>query len=260
MLLTFSPLAVAFAVFLRANYSEHIGRSNLIINICLSHNEIIIFTDTEMAEAIAPHDPRPTLITHARSFYERGWMWGTAGNLSARQPDGCFWITASGCSKGELTSDQFVQMSLDGQLLAQPTPTAKPSAETSIHQAVYQLFPDAVACYHVHSVSANLVSRLTAQDQIQLPAIEMIKGLGIWEANPTVYLALFENHLKVPEIGAEMLTRFGQKPPQIPACLIRDHGITVWGTSQEEARNRVEVMEFIFQYMMTASSIGMQIA
>ncbi len=208
----------------------------------------------------APHDPRPTLITHARSFYERGWMWGTAGNLSARQPDGSFWITASGCSKGELTLDQFVQMSLDGQLLTQPTPTAKPSAETSIHQAVYQLFPDAVACYHVHSVSANLVSRLTTQDQIQLPAIEMIKGLGIWDANPTVHLALFENHLKVPEIGAEMLARFGQEPPQIPACLIRDHGVTVWGTSQEEARNRVEVMEFIFQYMITARGIGMQIA
>jgi methylthioribulose-1-phosphate dehydratase len=186
-------------------------------------------------------------------------MWGTAGNLSARQPDGSFWITASGCAKGELTSDQFVQLSLDGALLTQPTPTAKPSAETSIHQAVYQLFPDAMACYHVHSVAANLVSRLTTQDYIQLPAIEMMKGLGIWEANPTVHLALFQNHLHVPHIGAEMLAQFGQKPPQIPACLIRDHGITVWGSSPAEAKNRVEVMEFIFQHMITAKSIGLQV-
>lgn len=210
-----------------------------------------------MIETSTPYDPRTLLIAHARSFYERGWMWGTAGNLSARLPDGSFWITASGCSKGELTLNQFVQMSLEGKLLNQPTPNAKPSAETSIHQAVYQLFPDATACYHVHSVAANLVSRLPRSGfvttaHIQLPAIEMIKGLGIWEANPIVNLALFPNHLQVLQISAEMLEQFGQEPPQIPACLIRDHGVTVWGTSQEEARNRVEVMEFIFQYMLTA--------
>lgn len=212
-----------------------------------------------MTEDLAPHDPRPQLITHARSFYERGWMWGTAGNLSARLPDGSFWITASGCSKGELTSDQFVQMSLEGQLLTQPAPAAKPSAETSIHQAVYRLFPEATACYHVHSVSATVVSRLTTAEYIQLPAIEMVKGLGIWEANPIVKLPLFPNHLQVPEIGAEMLARFGLELPQIPACLIRSHGITVWGNSQEEARNRVEVMEFIFQYTIAAKSIDLRI-
>jgi methylthioribulose-1-phosphate dehydratase len=205
-----------------------------------------------MMEAIAQPDPRPLLVAHARSFYDRGWMWGTAGNLSARLPDGSFWITASGCAKGELTPEQFVQLSLGGQLLTQPTPSAKPSAETSIHQAVYQLFPDAKACYHVHSVAANLVSRLTEADTIRLPGIEMIKGLGIWIENPTVDLALFPNHLHVPRIGIDMLERWQQHPPQIPASLIRDHGVTVWGASPTEARNRVEVMEFLFQYMLGA--------
>ena len=47
-------------------------------------------------------DLRDTLAAHARSFYERGWMWGTAGNLSARDTDGSFWITASGVDKGQL--------------------------------------------------------------------------------------------------------------------------------------------------------------
>jgi methylthioribulose-1-phosphate dehydratase len=209
-----------------------------------------------MTEDLALHDPRPQLIAHARSFYERGWMWGTAGNLSVRLPDGSFWITASGCSKGELTPDQFVRMSLEGKLLTQPTSTAKPSAETSIHQAVYRLFPEVTACYHVHSVSATVVSRLlTKAKHIRLPAIEMIKGLGIWEAEPIVNLPLFPNYPQVPQISAEILKRFERDSPQIPACLIRGHGITVWGNSPEEARNRVEVMEFIFQYMIAARSI-----
>jgi methylthioribulose-1-phosphate dehydratase len=203
-------------------------------------------------------DLRVLLSRHALLFYQRGWMWGTAGNLSARSPDESFWITASGCSKGELTPDQFVRMSLAGELMETPNPEAKPSAETSIHQAVYSLFPEAQACYHIHSVPASLVSRLGVNAQIQLPAIEMIKGMGIWNENPRVFLDIFPNHPLVPNIAQEMGDRFRDSPPQIPACLIQDHGVTVWGTSPEETRNRIEVMEFIFQYILSAQSIDLQ--
>jgi methylthioribulose-1-phosphate dehydratase len=215
--------------------------------------------DAELTEAaIASHDPRPLLVAHARSFYERGWMWGTAGNLSARLPDGSFWITASGCAKGELTTAQFVHISGAGECLTPPSSNVKPSAETSIHQAIYQIFPAAQACYHVHSVPANLVSDLSPMETIQLPAIEMLKGLGIWDENPTVQLALFANHLQVPHIAQEMLARFQARAPQVPACLIRGHGATVWGCTQAEARNRVEVLEFIFQYMVAAQTLGLR--
>jgi methylthioribulose-1-phosphate dehydratase len=200
------------------------------------------------------NEPRSLLIHHASSFYQRGWMWGTAGNLSARCPDGSLWITASGCSKGELTLEQFVRVSVAGDLLERPTPEAKPSAETSIHQTIYDRFPDAQACYHVHSVQSNLVSRM-ANEKIQLPAIEMIKGMGIWEADPVVWIDIFTNHHQVPKIAAEMRDRFSQSPPRLPACLIQDHGVTVWGRTQEETRNRVEAMEFLFQYMVMARSV-----
>jgi methylthioribulose-1-phosphate dehydratase len=202
-----------------------------------------------------PDDPRQVLIHHARSFYERGWMWGTAGNLSTRCADNSFWITASGCSKGELQVDQFVRLSLIGDLLEQPTVKAKPSAEISIHQAVYSLFPEAWSCYHVHSIPGNLVSRLTDGTRIQLPAIEMIKGMGIWDENPVIFLEVFQNHGHVPKIADEMRDRFTQSPPQLSACLIQDHGVTVWGKSQEETRNRVDIMEYLFQYMITQRSL-----
>jgi methylthioribulose-1-phosphate dehydratase len=209
-----------------------------------------------MMQPITPIDPpRSLLILHARSFYERGWMWGTAGNLSARCPDDSFWITASGCSKGELLPEQFVRLSVAGELLERSTPEAKPSAESSIHQVIYDLFPEAQACYHVHSVQGNLVSRMQGNRQVQLPAIEMIKGMGIWEPEPVVLVDIFYNHAHVPEIAEEMRDRFTQSPPQLSACLIQDHGITVWGRTQEETRNRVEVMEFLFQYMVMAQSV-----
>jgi methylthioribulose-1-phosphate dehydratase len=200
-------------------------------------------------------DLRSQLIQHAHEFHQRGWMLGTAGNLSARLTDNSFWITASGGSKGELTPEQFVCLSNTGDVLTRPTPTAKPSAEASIHQAIYALFPEALACYHVHSVPATLLSSQSTADYLVLPAIEMIKGLGVWEADPMVKLALFPNHSYVPQIADDISARFQQQPPEVPACLIRNHGITVWGSSCEQARNRVEIVEFLFQYLIAAQSI-----
>ncbi len=209
----------------------------------------------ESSGADSTKDLRTQLIRHAHKFHQRGWMWGTAGNLSARANEDSFWITASGCSKGELTPEQFVRLSNTGDLLTQPTPQARPSAEASIHQAIYALFPEAWACYHVHSVPATLLSSQSTADYLLLPAIEMIKGLGIWEADPVVRLALFNNHSSVTQIADDIAARFQQQAPEVPACLIRNHGITVWGSSCEEVRNRVEVVEFLFQYLIAAQSI-----
>jgi methylthioribulose-1-phosphate dehydratase len=200
-------------------------------------------------------DLRTELIAAAKHFYDRGWMVGTAGNLSARLPDGSFWITASGRPKGQLSDRDFIRMNIDGAILEQPVSDSRPSAETSIHVAVYNSFPEAKACYHVHSIEANLVSRLTAGDAVPLPAIEMLKGLGVWEENPQVTMPLFPNYLSVPKIADEISEAFGISPPAVPALLIRDHGITVWANSPAAAYNYVEVVEYIFRYMVAASQV-----
>ncbi|NEP55973.1 MAG: hypothetical protein F6K31_02975 [Symploca sp. SIO2G7] len=38
-------------------------------------------------------------------------MVGTAGNLSAQLSDGSFWITASGCNKGQLGISDLIRIS-----------------------------------------------------------------------------------------------------------------------------------------------------
>lgn len=197
-------------------------------------------------------DRRDTLIAAAKHFYDCGWMVGTAGNLSARLPDGSLWITASGCSKGQLTPLDFIRLHTDGNILESPNPALRPSAETSIHLAIYNCFPQAQACYHVHSIEAKLVSRFTEDDTLPLPPIEMLKGLGVWEENPKVAMPLFANYLDVGRIAAEIGARFRISPPPVPALLIRDHGITVWADSPSAAYNYVELVEYIFRYMVAA--------
>jgi methylthioribulose-1-phosphate dehydratase len=203
-------------------------------------------------------DPRPTLIAAAGHFYQLGWMVGTAGNLSARMPDGSFWITASGRNKGQLNSGDFIRIAPNGTVLEQPLPDVRPSAETSIHQAIYSLFPDAQACYHVHSIEANLVSHFTEGDTLPLPPLEMLKGLGIWEENPKVVMPVFTNHSEVPRIASDICKRFQTASPPMSVLLIRNHGVTVWASSLEGARNYLEVAEYIFRYMVAARKVGIE--
>lgn len=203
-------------------------------------------------------DPRLTLIAAAGHFYQLGWMVGTAGNLSARLPDSSFWITASGRNKGQLSIGDFIRIAVNGTVMEQPSPDVRPSAETSIHQAIYSLFPEAQACYHVHSIEANLVSHFTTGDSLPLPPLEMIKGFGVWEENPNIAMPVFANHLEVPRIASDIYERFKAIPPPINALLIRNHGVTVWASSPDGARNYLEVAEYIFRYMVAARKIGIE--
>ncbi|WP_013323770.1 methylthioribulose 1-phosphate dehydratase [Gloeothece verrucosa] len=202
-------------------------------------------------------DLRQDLINAARQFYQLGWMVGTAGNLSAKLEDGSFWITASGKSKGQLQENDFVRVSPQGEVLESPHPQNRPSAETSIHQAIYSLFPQANACYHVHSVEANLVSRFTEGEILPLPPLEMLKGLGVWKENPEVVMPVFKNYLEVPRIAQEISERFSATPPDVPALLIVYHGVTVWAESTEKAQHYIELTEYIFRYIVASHQLSL---
>lgn len=197
---------------------------------------------------------RQALATIARAFHGRGWMAGTAGNLSARsdEDEGCFWITSSGLPKGSLDADDLILIrTSDGEVQQRLREEARPSAETSIHQAIYTLFPSARACFHVHSIDACLATDRIDRHatEMRLPPLEMIKGLDIWEETPQVDMPLFDNFLDVPLIAREIHQRFTQNPPQIPALMIRNHGITVWGNTLQQTYNRIEIVEFVMSYM-----------
>ncbi|MAA79111.1 MAG: methylthioribulose 1-phosphate dehydratase [Deltaproteobacteria bacterium] len=194
-------------------------------------------------------DIRSELCKTAQYFHQKGWMMGTAGNLSARETHNNFWITASGQSKGSLTTEQLLNINMDGTLIKQNT-EYKPSAETSIHIAAYTLFPTIRSCLHVHMVEGNWICDDHPQsDWIALPHLEMLKGFG-WKEGPA-HILVTKNHDHVPNIALDMMYQYNQpqKSFTIPGFLIRGHGVTAWGSSIEEARNRVELLSFIFSYM-----------
>lgn len=208
-----------------------------------------------MAKTFDQLEPRSALAAVAHDFYQRGWMPGSAGNLSIRavgESPAAFWITASGLPKGQLDANDFLLVSAhDAGVVERLHPAHRPSAETSIHRAVYKTFADAGACLHVHSVDACLALRRVSADLnvLRLPPLEVLKIMGVWEEKPELDLPIFDNWLDVERIGHEIERRFATTPPRLSALAIRDHGITVWGCTLQQAFNRVEAIEFIMSYL-----------
>lgn len=179
-------------------------------------------------------------------------MAGTAGNLSARADEEHFWITASGLPKGRLEESDFILARIADSSVAERTRAdQKPSAETSIHAAVYRLFPKARACLHGHSVGACLATaRPPAKaNDLRLPPLEMVKGFDVWQEQPEIDLPVFDNHLDVTRIANDIDARFKKSPPPISALLVRAHGPTVWGDSLQQAYNRFEILDFLLNYL-----------
>jgi methylthioribulose-1-phosphate dehydratase len=205
-----------------------------------------------MARSFDDASPRLALVEIARDFHARGWMAGTAGNLSARADADHFWITASGLPKGRLEESDFILVRVaDATVVERGRAEQKPSAETAIHAALYALFADATACLHGHSVAACLATaRTPAKARIlRLPPLEMVKGFDVWRHRPKVELPLFDNHADVARIARDVRVRFQRSPPEISALLVRDHGPTVWGQSLQQAYNRFEVLDFLLDYL-----------
>nr|WP_255364674.1 methylthioribulose 1-phosphate dehydratase [Alloactinosynnema sp. L-07] len=174
----------------------------------------------------------------AGQLYARGWMEGTAGNISVRVDAETALITASGVSKGAMTSQDVVRVRIaDSSAVG----AGRPSAETSIHTAIYAAFPEAGAVVHAHPPYATAVAALAARagaDVVEFAGLEIIKGLGLTDA---VSVPVFENHAHVPRIAADVAERLTADAP--PVLLIGAHGATTWGPTLESARNRMESLE-----------------
>lgn len=201
-----------------------------------------------MASSLDDLPARAALVEVARDFHARGWMPGTAGNLSTRADGEHFWITASGMPKGRLEQADFLLVRVaDGEVVERGRPGLAPSAETGIHAAIYALNPEAGACLHGHSVVACLATAALKgrPKALALPGLEMIKAFDIWQQRPRVMLPLFENHLDVARIAREVRARFARQRPALSALLVRDHGPTVWGRGVQEAYDRFEALDFL---------------
>ncbi|WP_328405222.1 S-methyl-5-thioribose-1-phosphate isomerase [Nocardia sp. NBC_00403] len=200
--------------------------------------------------AVPEHHPGREIADIARELYHRGWMPGTAGNISVRTAETAV-ITGSGLAKGELSErDMVIVRVLDS------TPVApqqrKPSAETTIHTAVYRT-TDAAAVVHIHPPYATTLSTQTGSPDdptiLRITDFELIKGLG--SADPAaVDIPVFPNWRDVARIGADIERYLSENPTAPPVLGIAGHGITTWGDNLSQARDRAECLEALCELVL----------
>ncbi|MFX0575485.1 S-methyl-5-thioribose-1-phosphate isomerase [Nocardia nepalensis] len=196
----------------------------------------------------AEGDPGAAIADTARELYGRGWMPGTAGNISVRTGDTAV-ITGSGLSKGELTARDMVTVRVSDSTPV-PDQQRKPSAETTIHTAVYRT-TDATAVVHIHppyaTTAATRSGSPAAVTTLRIADYELIKGLvakGPDGTYPTALdLPVFPNWPDVARIGADIERYLSEHPTAAPVLGIAGHGITTWGDNLAQARDRAECLE-----------------
>src|SRR5947207_2250181 len=95
------------------------------------------------------------LVRVARSLFNRGFSFGTAGNLSLRVGD-LVYATPTGSSFETAEPEQISICTMDGTLTAGKNPTK----ELPFHLAAYRARPAARAVVHLHSTYATAVACL----------------------------------------------------------------------------------------------------
>ncbi len=190
-----------------------------------------------------------TLSRDAALFFAHGWLYATAGNLSIRRDHSTFLITASGKHKGDLGDSDFLLCGLDGKPAEETS--ERPSAETLIHCAIYERFPDVNAVYHVHEPYSALCShRDEGAGATRIARVEMIKALGIWEQDAEIAIPALPNPADLDELARGVREHFESDrfDARIPAVNLVRHGFYAWGETPFAARRHVEALAYLYRY------------
>jgi methylthioribulose-1-phosphate dehydratase len=200
---------------------------------------------TSVRSRIRPETDR--LAIAADDLYRRGWMDGTAGNVSERieeDPELAI-VSATGRRKDGLTPADFAIVSVATAERVSPL-EPKPSAETSIHTALYRIDPGCRAVVHAHPPWCTAAASLAAGPEVHFTSFEIIKGLGVSDPS-AVSVPVFANWSEVSRIASDIEDRLKHEIDRPPVLLIGHHGATAWGPSLEIARNRLESLEALCQ-------------
>ena len=176
------------------------------------------------------YDALVNLCETAESFYQRGYAFGSTGNISVRVGDRV-WITPTGKSLKGLNPGDLALVSLDGESLNEN----RPSKEFPFHLAVYTRREDVRAVVHLHTLHSVALSCLEEFDaENPLPPLTPYYFMRV---APLAVLPYFRPG------STGLAEAVGEAAPRHNCMLLRNHGVVCAGATLSEAVDRTEELE-----------------
>ena len=184
---------------------------------------------------------RNALCEIGKLCYQRNYIVGADGNLSAKLQDGTVLITPAGAMKGFLSPGNLAHIDMTGKVVdAGP----RPSTEVGIHLVSYRERPEMKAVLHCHPPHA--VALTLAGIDMQIPVIpEIIVTIG---GIPTAPFATPGTD-ELPE-SIRAIVKCSD------TLVMQNHGSVTLGTSLMDAYKKLDMLEHTAKILWLAHSLG----
>jgi len=174
----------------------------------------------------------------SRHLAEQGLVIGTAGNISARKDD-LVAVTPTGADLGTVTAEMITVIDLDGEVV---DGDFAPTSEVPLHTGVYKA-TNAKAITHAHAMASTALGCCLDE----LPPLHY-SCLGLGGAPRTAAYATFGS----PELAENVINALEGRN----AALMQNHGSVAYGSTMDQAVERLELLEWLAELYWRSSSMG----
>jgi L-fuculose-phosphate aldolase len=173
-------------------------------------------------------------------LWQRNYVDGNGGNITARLTDAAVLCTPSQVSKGFMQPDDICLVDMNGNQLAG---TRRRTSEILMHLEIYKLVPHARAVVHAHPPHATAFAVAGKTPPVGLsPEFEVFISRVALCPYATPSSADF----------AATVRPFAQ---QFNTLLLRNHGVVTRGNSVEDACFKIEILDMYCQTILAARAL-----
>jgi L-fuculose-phosphate aldolase len=183
-------------------------------------------------------DAREAVARASRHLAENGLVIGTAGNISARQGD-LIAVTPTGADLSTVTAEMVTIIDLDG---GHVDGDLAATSEVPLHTGIYAA-TNALAVTHAHAMASTALS--CCHDV--LPPLHY-SCLGLGGAPRTAAYATFGS----PQLAKNVIEALQGRN----AAMMQNHGSVAYGSTMDQAVERLELLEWLAELYWRASSMG----
>ncbi len=187
---------------------------------------------------------RKNIIEVGRRIWTRGYVAANDGNITVKISDNEILTTPTGVSKGFMTQDMIIKMSMDGKILSGGNGKYRPSSEVKMHLEVYEQRDDICSVIHAHppyctsfAVAGILLDKCVLPEAVlTLGAVPIAKyGTPSTREIPDSIQPLIQN---------------------CDAVLLANHGALTLGTDLFNAYHKMETLEHTANITFFAINLG----